>query len=97
MRQSVDYQFLQYKWLVKFLDTEVRLSNLEEVVQTHDTDIGNLDEAMTTLQSSMSDLEDTVDTMEDSVTAVETENDEIQQRLTVLEDTVIGMTLYVIA
>ena len=51
---------------------------------------------MTTLHSSMTDLEDTVDTVEDSVIALETENDEIGQRLTVLEETVIGMTLYII-
>ena len=77
-----------------FTDTKVRLTNLEEEVQLHDTDITNLDETMTTLQVSMSDLEDTVDMVEDSMTSLETENDEMEQRLTVLEETVIGMLIY---
>ena len=67
-----------------FADAEVRLSNLEEVVQTHETDIISLNEAMAMLEVSMSDLEDTVDSVEDSMMAIENENDEIQQRLTVL-------------
>ena len=68
----------------------IRLANVDEEVQTHDTDITNLDETMTTLQVSMSDLEDIVDSAEDDVTALNVENDEIQQRLTVLEETLIG-------
>ena len=68
----------------------IRLANVDEEVQIHDTDITNLDETMTTLQASMSDLEDTVDTVEDGVAAIDVENDEIQQRLTVLEENVIG-------
>ena len=72
----------------------MKLTNLEEEVQSHDIDISNLDETMTTLQASMSDLEDTVETVEDSMTVLETENNEIQQRLTVLEETVIGMLIY---
>ena len=77
-----------------FTDANVRLANLEEEVQLHDTDITNLDETMTNLQISMSDLEDTVDSAEDSLTALETENDEMEQRLTLLEETVIGMLIY---
>ena len=68
----------------------IRLANVDEEVQTHDTDITNLDETMTMLQVSMSDLEDIVDSVEDDVTALNVENDEIQQRLTVLEETLIG-------
>ena len=75
-----------------FTDTGVRVSNLEEEVQRHDTDITNLEETMTTLQSSMSDLEDTVDLVEDGLTVLEVENTEIQQRITVLEETIMGMT-----
>ena len=69
----------------------IKLANVDEEVQTHDSDIVNLDETMTTLQESMSDLEDIVDSVEDEVTALNVENDEMQQRLTVLEENVIGV------
>ena len=65
----------------------VKLANVDEEVQTHDTDIVNLDETM-------SDLEDIVDSVDDDVTALNVENDEMQQRLTVLEEAVVGMFIF---
>ena len=64
----------------RLTDTGVRVSNLEEDVQTYGTAID--------------DLEDKVDLVEDAVMALEVENTEIQQRLTTLEETVISTTLW---